>query len=138
MRFAILLLLVLLFYGCENETKQEFVVQFLELPGCAYLLDENELVIRNDSEFTVIESLCSSLNFPQINFNDSSLLAKTITIGCDDEIEGRIYKDDLNQKYIYNIEIQRGLCKVAAVVSNWALVPKLPNDFTVEFNVIYP
>ena len=137
MRFAILFLLVLLFYGCENETKQEFVVQFLELPGCAYLLDENELVIRNDSEFTVIESLCSSLNFPPINFNDSPLLPKTITIGCEDEIEGHIYKDDLNQNYIYNIEIQRGLCKMAAVVSNWALVPKLPNDFTVEFYVIY-
>ena len=137
MRFAILLLLVSFFYGCEKETKQEFVVQFLELPGCANLLDEDELV-RNDSEFAVIKSSCSSLNFPQINFNDSTLLAKTITIGCEDEIEGHINKDDLNQKYIYNIEIQRGLCKVAAVVSNWALVPKLPNDFTVEFYVIYP
>ncbi len=109
----------------------------MELPGCANLLDEDELV-RNDSEFAVIKSSCSSLNFPQINFNDSTLLAKTITIGCEDEIEGHINKDDLNQKYIYNIEIQRGLCKVAAVVSNWALVPKLPNDFTVEFYVIYP
>jgi len=134
MRNIIFLLLVTLIVSCEKEKYRELEAQFLELSCCSDLLGK-EYIIENDSLLNYLKSQCSKLSFPEIDFNYYTLLAIPIDIGCDDELIRHIYKDDINQKYIYNIEVHTGTCKMLAIFCNWAIVPKLPSGYAVEFNV---
>jgi len=57
--------------------------------------------------------------------------------GCEDaEFIRKIIKDEAIQKYIYSIIIDTtGKAYCAYRSMNWATVPKLPEDYSVEFNV---
>ena len=136
MRLSILFILIILISCAEEDILHEIDVKFLELKGCWNLLDSNnELIVTNVDEYLLLKSDCSDSKLPDINFSDSLLISKTFIIGCEDQINRHLLYDSKNNKYIYNIEIIRGTCKMAIVVSNWAIAPKFKDNFNIEFNL---
>ncbi len=136
MRLSILLILIILISCAREDNLNEVVAKFLELKGCPNLLDSNnELVITNEDDYLLLKSDCSDSKFPDINFADSFLVSKTFIIGCEDQINRHLFYDNQKNKYVYNIEIIKGTCKIAVIVSNWAIVPKFKDNYTVEFNL---
>jgi hypothetical protein len=135
-RLSILIILIILISCDREDNLHEVVAKFLELKGCPNLLDSNnELVITNEDEYLLLKLDCSDSKLPDINFSDSLLVSKTFIIGCEDQINRHLFYDSQKNKYVYNIEIRKGTCKMAVIVNNWAIVPKFKDDYTVEFNL---
>ena len=137
MRFFVICLLILSVIGCEKEEIRKLEFRLIQTSGCNNLLGENkEKVIAEANEYRTIIADCANSGLPQIDFHDSIVLVKYEVIGCKDELHCNVYYDEINHKYSYILEIERGLCKVAAFIHIWAIVPKLDEDYAVEFSVV--
>ena len=64
------------------------------------------------------------------------MLGKKASGGCRVGFKREVISDDSNSQYIYKITVcEYGLCKSARISMNWVLVPKLPQGYTVKFEV---
>ena len=74
---------------------------------------------------------------PSIDFSQYTLLGKyTQGGGCSINFARKVYIDDTNKKIIYSVRvIEEGACEMLGMSMNWALVPKIPSDYIVEFEV---
>jgi hypothetical protein len=53
---------------------------------------------------------------------------------CRVNFERNVSTDSINKKYIYSIKVNEcGNCKTNYEHMNWVLVPKIPDNWTVEF-----
>jgi len=104
----------------------------------------NEYVFRNQSEFQVFgDSIrihpanldCDTAKLPDIDFNKYTVLInKTSGTGCSVVYNRTIIKDTQKKKIIYKISAEySGNCKMLIGNRNWAFVPKIPDDYKVEF-----
>lgn len=104
----------------------------------------DEIVFRdNDSyqEFGDIVRIypvnldCDTAQLPIIDFNNYSLLTKrTNGGGCSATYKRKVIKDAENKKIIYEIAVDyEGTCEMLLGSRNWALVPKILDDYNVEF-----
>jgi hypothetical protein len=102
------------------------------------------IITDNESYLSFADSLkhtigCDSANPAYIDFNNYSLIGKyTIGTDCGDaEFKRQIYDDKKNKKIIYKITVQYSPlpCKVGIYSMNWALIPKIKNNYRVEFQV---
>ena len=84
-------------------------------------------------------SFCDSTSIPGINFDNYDLIG-ILTYGiCRLSAERQVLADRSTRHYIYNIIIhtdQLHTCKMLVSTMNWALVPKMPAGYTVQFNVV--
>lgn len=80
---------------------------------------------------------CDINNFLRIDFTQHTLLGLDASGGgCDIGFERIVNKDDTNKLYKYTVKVTEcGGCKQMAKSMNWVLVPKLPQDYKVEFEV---
>jgi len=102
----------------------------------------DEVIIRNDIEYhdftdSVKNDLgnvdCDTVKIPDVDFNKFTLLAiSTQGSGCSASYERRVFKDIKNKRIIYEISIYyKGPCDMLQGSRNWALVPKIPEDYTI-------
>lgn len=152
MKYKILIItLCFLIISCTKADEiSGIIVQEINLSECLNkVLDnetETEFIIKNDSIFNQliekhtdeIELLCINNDIPSIDFKKYSLLGKfTEADGKIRYYERSVTEDRVNKKYIYSIIIHaKGFRKILAIDYNWVLVPKIPDNYTVEFKVI--
>ena len=74
---------------------------------------------------------------PEIDFSQKTLLGKYAQGGgCSIDFKKKVYRDDSNKKIIYSIYvIEKGGCAKVGFDGNWILIPKIPSDYNVEFEV---
>lgn len=73
---------------------------------------------------------------PNLDFSTYSVIGKTLRGGCSMKIRRELKIDHQNKQYIYTINFKdRGMCKKLVLNDNLVIVPKIPTDYTVVFNV---
>ncbi len=77
-------------------------------------------------------------NYEAIDFSKYTVLENFVsTGGCSVVYERNVSKDITHKKIVYTITIhQCGDCKKSNSSWNWVLVPKIPEDYTIEYKVI--
>jgi hypothetical protein len=156
------LLMALLFFGliysCSKSTicggediNKGIIVKYYnvhDFPMCVqeYVNENKELIIRNNNELlNITDSNCYNLpevgystNPPDINFNEYSLLGFYSSGQCEVKFIREVTKNEINQKYTYKIIVNDcGTCKIMKYDANLVLVPKIPDDFIVDFVLEY-
>jgi hypothetical protein len=106
--------------------------------------DYDEYVFRSNDSFQEFGDLvriypansnCETANLPNIDFTKYSLLTKSTNGGgCSASYKRKILKDTVNRKIIYQISVDyEGACDMLLGSRNWAIIPKIPDNYTVEF-----
>ncbi len=119
------------------DTNYDATLQFVQqqYPG---LTDE-------EYERLVLEMFYSALPFkgtencshPEINFDKYTLLGQAAhTSGC--ELPEYIIEVERNRsEYVYRVTIKRiGDCEMAISKNKWILIPKIPREYPVKFEII--
>ncbi|MFA7401655.1 MAG: hypothetical protein WCZ21_03885 [Bacteroidales bacterium] len=137
-----------LFFSCdktdncpdsENYTNSGIIIDNASVENnCVSVKNRGNYIITNQQEYDSIEVVkwndtCdASLN--PINFNAYSLLGMYQRGTCRVNFERNVSTDSINKKYIYSIKVNEcGNCKTNYEHMNWVLVPKIPDNWTVEF-----
>ena len=104
-----------------------------------------EFVINDDSTFQSLalelrknyKSECDSAVPEAIDFIKHTLLGmRTTGGGCSVDFFRKVTKDDAGKKYEYLVRVlECGICSKGFRSMNWVLVPKLPQGYSVEFEV---
>lgn len=145
----------LLFLSCDKvgsiiiiSDQTEFLpmTYFGECYYGAIISQLDEVVVRNEAEYAALaDSMymekaglnCSQSELPAINFNLYSLIGKKCSIGgCDAEFGKKIERYSTQKKIVYTLSPSYiGYCSMLIMDMNWALIPKIDDDFQVEFIV---
>jgi hypothetical protein len=135
--------------ACKGQDENNGIIEKYygnhNFPMCmeTYVNEQGTLVIRSNEELsTIIDSNCANLpeagyseDPPEIDFSKYSLLGFWATGGgCEIKIVREVTSSDEDGKYYYKIKIiECGLCDMLRYDANLVLVPKLPEDFKVDF-----
>ena len=98
------------------------------------------LVITSESQndFNLVVSFDYGESYNPIDFTKYTVLGKYADEGCDVVFDRDVSKYNEQQKYIYKIKvIHCGLCQKLMMSMNWVLIPKIEDDFSVDFIVDY-
>ena len=148
--FTIVILLFVIsctdmYKGCNNMPEQtvgtgEIVNDALIWFNLTTNLDifdsEKGQVITSDSEniFDLVVSFDNGETYQPIDFSKYSVLGKNAVESCRVVFDRNVTKHAAQQKYIYKITvIHCGDCQKLATNMNWVLIPKIEDDFSVEF-----
>ncbi|MBK8806709.1 MAG: hypothetical protein IPO21_08710 [Bacteroidales bacterium] len=158
MRVALLLSIILLSFSCTKkgqpepelvEITDECIFRDNILSTCFYGRVETEIgmyVIRTNEEYQEFGDKvranydnidCDTAKLPEIDFSKYSLISfLTGGSGCSAHFQRRVYKDTINSNIVYKIEENyEGDCEMYIENRNWAIVPAIPYDYIVEFNI---
>lgn len=102
---------------------------------------EKNFIINSQSEYEDLlkyksfDSQCENFVLPSIDFSNKTLLGKYASGGgCKVEFLKKVYKDEKNKKIIFIIDIvEEGPCDMLEFNNNWILIPKIPSDYSVDF-----
>lgn len=106
---------------------------------CVSVKEQGNYVITNQIDYEEIELIewidtCKSKKLNPIDFTNYTLLGMFARGRCRVNFEREVISDSNNQKYIYTIKVNEcGNCETNYEHMNWVLVPKLPDNWTVEF-----
>ena len=134
---------------CDAKDSISGIIKERYIFGCGYYdgkLNEKQFIIDNDSSFQALLSKgkgsqsreqCKDEDFPKIDFSQNTLLGLYADGGgCSTGFERNVTKDEGNKVYQYTIKVNEcGQCDKLRLDMNWVLVPKLPQDYKVEFEV---
>ena len=98
------------------------------------------LIITSDSLniFDLLVSFDNRTTYNPIDFSKYTVLGQSTSGSCRVVFDRNVIKNTELKKYIYKINvIYCGTCEKLALDMNWVLIPKLEDDFTVEFLVNY-
>ena len=139
------------FIGCNKSPKcwgkkesSEGIIEadFNPCLNCNILVNPDQFYeINSNAEYQALSLLAHSdqtvCQFENINFNNYTLLGKSIWASCKYKIKRNVTEDKDNNKYIYMIELKEcGNCSDLTMLDNWILVPKIPTGYTVDFVII--
>lgn len=159
-KIFLLLVLAILLISCnkENNNPSELVdVKYInnsDLFNCLSCFSPSNLsskgfIIKDEDSYNrLADSLrfhvyypnlnCDTATLKQIDFNAFSLIGIVTSYGMCDSISKSILANSNRTKITYNIIIKEysGFCiQILCVSLNFALVPKIPDDCTVNFYV---
>lgn len=105
---------------------------------------ETEFVINNQDAYKTIlsyrksDSVCKNFAFLEIDFSEKTLLGKyTFAAGCSINFIRHVFRDNSSKEIIYSINVSEiGRCEKAVYSMNWILIPKIPSDYKVKFEVV--
>ena len=129
-------------WGKKESTEGLIESDFNPCLNCNILVNPDEsYVINSDAEYQELSLLAHSnqtvCQFENINFNNYTLLGKSVWASCKYKIKRNVTEDKDNNKYIYTIELKEcGNCSDLTKIDNWVLVPKIPIGYSVEFQFI--
>jgi hypothetical protein len=94
---------------------------------------DNNYVIVSDSLYQ--KAFSGSISIPTIDFNSYSLLGQYGSGSCKISYQKNVESDSINHTYHYKLTIHEcwTFTKKLCFDDNWALVPKIPNGWTVTF-----
>ena len=107
----------------------------------SFIFNSNEgHIITSDSEniFDLKVSFNNGTSYHPIDFTQYTVLGKKAEGDCRVFFVRNVTKNVGQKKYIYKITaIHCGDCQKLAIGMNWVLIPKIEDDFSVEFIVDY-
>lgn len=95
-------------------------------------------VIQDDSlnKYNLKVSFDNGSTYDPIDFSMYTLLGKYARGKCNVTFERNVIRNDSQKKLYYDIKVhQCGTCEINWESMNWVLIPKMPNDYEVVFNV---
>lgn len=110
----------------------------------AWSFQDSELIFKDEENFQTYgsqikkkDAKCQEEFLPAIDFSKYSLLSKrTKGGGCSDHYRRRVYNDPSRKVILYEVIVEYvGTCEKLCGNFNWVVVPKIPEDYTVEFVV---
>jgi len=126
----------------EELEYQDFDIRCLGMGG------SREYIIRNQEDYnSAIDNSpdlhpnpflgCVDYEFPAIDFNEYILLGKGVSGGgCSYNVNKNVLKEGARKEVIYQIEFEGiGNCGKAISVNNFILVPNIPSDYEIIFEV---
>jgi len=150
----ILGLLLIFSISCEKDNEPIDITDECEfydniLSTCFYgssTSEYDEIVFRDNDSFQEFGNLvriypvnldCDTAKLPIIDFSKHSLLSlKTNGGGCSATYQRKVLKDLKNRKIIYEISVDyEGACEMLLGSRNWAIVPKITDNYTVDFKL---
>lgn len=148
MKFYYFFLPLVLLFSLATCNKNDYIaiegVEEVFILPC-YDIAEDEIIISDTTTYIaqlhqkVFNQLCLQYEIPSIDFSQKTLIGKVVeAIGCDPTYEHEVLADVSEKMYIYRIIAhQNGACQDTFVQRNWVIVPKLPDAYTVSFEVNY-
>ena len=150
MRPLIYIIIIIAFFSCHKSPKcwgkKEYnglnVEIFNPCSNCNLIVNSDSCFVINSSlEYEQLSNYAHSNQticaMNEINFNQYTLLGKTIWGRCKFKVKRNLEIKNELKKYIYSIELSEcGNCKEENKIDNWALVPKIPPGYSVEFRFI--
>jgi len=136
--------------GCVDDCEDNFdtvggiIASELDFGACFSDVGalEPQYVIRDSTAFQGLGILpvntpeCVGSTLPEIDFNVYTLLGLYADGACNVGFDRIVMQDDDLKKYIYTVGVNAcGACESLRFSMNWVVVPKLPDDYTVEFVV---
>ena len=116
----------------EVKIDQLWCIDPFMLPEQQYVIDDNETYYNLITD-TVD---CDSSDLPEIDFINYTLLGQYATGGCEVKFIRKVSDNEKDREYLYSITVREcGLCNKERFDMNWVLVPKLPDNYTVEFSI---
>lgn len=138
--FISLIFCSLLFFACKKEDVDPGII--LQEVDLGYCIPQDvigqEYVIESDSMYQLLlgYSVCPDYSLPYIDFNAHTLLGKFASGQCKVSFQPQVLKDELSKQYNFVVYVfDRGICKSQGMKMNWVLVPKLPPNWVVKFDV---
>ena len=104
-------------------------------------LPQDEYIITNDSVYAELLELIPNDRrddkIPAVDFEKHTVLGKYASGGgCDIAFHRNVEKNNRRKMYVYTIKVKTcGFCEKLGMSMNWVLVPKLPEGYTVKFEV---
>ena len=146
----LILLLTGILWSCEKQCVLPEEIETGEILSNASLrmggTYSNELLqkvasrcIQSDSQnvYKLQVSFDGGNYYQAIDFSKYSVLEVRADGGCHAVFERNVSKDIIHKKIVYTVTVhQCGDCLVFVSSLNWVLVPKIPEDYTIEFKVI--
>lgn len=126
----------------EYRNLPELQVLDFVVDSCHTQLIEGRFIITNDSTYQSVmevfinsDSSCIGSPLTTIDFSTYSLLGyRKCGSGCQTNFIKTVYQDNINEKYILDIQVEEiGGCEPWVCSMNWILVPALPQGYFVEF-----
>ena len=141
-----------MYKGCEDMPDQtvgtgeiinDALILYTNLdPATSHLIlnSKEGQIITSDTEniFGLEVSFDNKETCQPIDFSKYTVLGKNANGDCKVVFDRNVTKHEEQQKYIYKIKlIHCGSCEKLVVDMNWVLVPKIEDDYSVEFIVDY-
>lgn len=121
----------------DDKNKGE-IIERVKLPGCFVqsTLNDGDFIIRDSSDLAIFED-CLPEGF-EIDFEKYSMLGRQTEFQCNAKFIREVKIDHNTKEYNYSITIKEcGVCKSLGVSDNLVLVPTVPLDYSVKFEVDY-
>ncbi len=140
----LLLLLIGVQIGCNKYPKRGQSVNKGDIVGnyetecqTTYSAIERTIIIKNVAEFDSVFKEQSCVNTAKnFDFNSFSILGQRVKFKCDSKIIRELKIDHNSKLYIYKVKFKDvGMCARDGSALNLVIVPKIPVDYIVEFNV---
>lgn len=150
----VLSILVICLVDCSKENAVSQIdnlnVTYLnDFGGCFLFENVNSdgIVIREDSTYEKLGNAnrlnkwagCDTAKLPVIDFSKYTLLGFTTVSSSCDELTRSVTLDTLNKKFLYSLTIKtlNKFCDQLGKQSlNWVLVPRLPDNYSVQFKYL--
>ena len=131
--------------GCQKDETKQLNYELLDWTECAYAFgfqNGDSFIISDSAEFnalidTIAYSNCVNYNYPEIDFDNYTLLGLFATGGgCEASYNRTFSRNDDNQTFKYTVNATyNGFCDMIIMHSNWILVDKIYDDATVVFEL---
>jgi hypothetical protein len=120
--------------GCWGEDKNSGIIQESLNVACSPRAEQKQFVITSDSMYkSMFDSTCA---LTAIDFNQYSLLGQYASGTCTMKFKRDVRSDADRKAYVYKLIAKDcGLCKKMQIAYNWVKVPKLPEGWTVRFEL---
>ena len=128
--------------GKLNSSNSGIIISsFTPSNECARLDEYNETyIIRTQQEYDSLkiinrnEDTCTVLKLNPVDFEKYSLLGFEGCGNCQVAFRRKVTENASLKKYIFSLKVlECGDCKKLSCAWNWVLVPKLPDNWTVDF-----
>ena len=134
----------------DKEVNTGIILSDYDMGRCFYFLDSSSYVINNTKEYQYLVSQidstfitnimpdCGNYELYSIDFTNFTLLAQYADgRGCSTAFQRDVQNDVVNEQYVYKITIYEcGDCDITEVSMNWVKVPKLPDNYSVKFEIV--
>ena len=147
---VVIIISILFLGGCsksplcwgDNKNKGLIVSDvIINQPGCCDhdTVTENKHIINSEEEYyNLFDDImyCDSSDLPQVDFKKYTMLGQYASGGCEVKFIREVTNDEKTHEYLYTITVRDcGACQVHVSSMNWVLVPKLPENYTVRFEL---
>ena len=122
---------------CGENKNKGIITQSIHITNCIDDFIDTTFIILSEAQLDSLyeQANCSDTIRPAIDFNEHTLLGYFATGGgCEVQFIREVTADNSNKKYLYTVKVKEcGWCDKLGYSMNWVLVPKLPENWTVEF-----